>query len=185
MSPRKVLNGWKEIAEYLHKGVRTVQRNELDLGLPVRRPAAKDRSAVIAFTDELDEWLERSALKTRPYVRPVLLVIDPPDPGQISNRKLALELEKFNVLTAFSSGEVLATAQRIDVDGFVLDCDPRMGDFETICDSLKARYPKKPVFVILSGKIKPPQRADFAIPEGDPRPLLDAVLRFFGKPRLD
>ncbi len=31
-----VLNSWKEIACYLGRGVRTVQRYERDLGLPVR-----------------------------------------------------------------------------------------------------------------------------------------------------
>ena len=31
----QVLNGWKEIANYLGKGVRTVQRYEREFGLPV------------------------------------------------------------------------------------------------------------------------------------------------------
>jgi hypothetical protein len=52
-----VLNSWKEIASYLGRGVRTVQRYEHDLRLPVRRPHGKSRSAVIALTTELDEWL--------------------------------------------------------------------------------------------------------------------------------
>jgi hypothetical protein len=30
----EVLNFWKEIAEYLHRGIRTVQRWERDLKLP-------------------------------------------------------------------------------------------------------------------------------------------------------
>jgi hypothetical protein len=55
-----VLNSWKEIAQHLGRGVRTVQRWERDLGMPVRRPRAKSRSAVIAMTEELDTWL-RSA----------------------------------------------------------------------------------------------------------------------------
>jgi len=33
-----ILSGWKEIASYLHCGVRTVQRWEVD-GLPIYRPA--------------------------------------------------------------------------------------------------------------------------------------------------
>jgi hypothetical protein len=52
-----VLNSWKEIAAYLGRGVRTVQRYERDLALPVRRPRGTTRSAVIALTDELDNWL--------------------------------------------------------------------------------------------------------------------------------
>lgn len=53
----EVLNSWKEIAAYLGRGVRTVQRWENDLSLPVRRPRGKDRSAVIALKPELDKWL--------------------------------------------------------------------------------------------------------------------------------
>ena len=55
-----VLNSWKEIAAYLGRGVRTVQRYERELGLPVRRPRGKSRSAVIAMTDELDAWLRNA-----------------------------------------------------------------------------------------------------------------------------
>lgn len=55
-----VLNSWKEIANHLGRGVRTVQRWERDLGLPVRRPRARSRSAVVAIADEIDTWL-RSA----------------------------------------------------------------------------------------------------------------------------
>lgn len=52
-----ILNSWKEIAGYLGRGVRTVQRWEKDLGLPVRRPRNKTRSAVMAFPPEIDSWL--------------------------------------------------------------------------------------------------------------------------------
>lgn len=55
----EVLNSWKEIAAYLGRGVRTVQRWERELGLPVRRPRGKERSAVIALTPDLDRWLQR------------------------------------------------------------------------------------------------------------------------------
>ena len=53
----QVLNSWKEIARYLERGVRTVQRWETDLALPVRRPRGKKRSAVIAMRSDLDDWL--------------------------------------------------------------------------------------------------------------------------------
>ncbi|HEY1936979.1 MAG TPA: hypothetical protein VGJ33_03495 [Candidatus Angelobacter sp.] len=56
----KLLNGWKEISHYLMRGVRTVQRWEIELGLPVHRPHGKSRSAVLAFGTELDEWLVRT-----------------------------------------------------------------------------------------------------------------------------
>lgn len=55
-----ILNGWKEIANHLGRGVRTVQRWE-QLGLPVRRPNSRLRSAVICTTEELDAWVARCA----------------------------------------------------------------------------------------------------------------------------
>lgn len=56
-SHTEILNSWKEIAVYLNRGVRTVQRWEAELGLPVRRPRQKHRSAVIAMRSEIDQWL--------------------------------------------------------------------------------------------------------------------------------
>jgi hypothetical protein len=53
-----ILSGWKEIASYLHCGVRTVQRWETS-GLPVHRPAPRKRGHVIAHAEELDRWIRR------------------------------------------------------------------------------------------------------------------------------
>ncbi len=61
----EMLNSWKEVAVYLGRGVRTVQRWEIDLGLPVRRPRGKPRSAVIALKTELDSWLTGSTILAR------------------------------------------------------------------------------------------------------------------------
>jgi hypothetical protein len=59
-----ILNSWKEIANYLGRGVRTVQRWERDLGLPVHRPKGKDRSAVLAFPEELNAWLQQTPMRS-------------------------------------------------------------------------------------------------------------------------
>ena len=50
------LTSWKEIGQYLGKGVRTVQRWERDAALPVRRPANSSTRAFLAFPEELDRW---------------------------------------------------------------------------------------------------------------------------------
>jgi hypothetical protein len=55
------LNSWKEIAVYLGRGVRTVQRWQLELRLPVHRIRQTPRSPVFAYISELDEWLRRQA----------------------------------------------------------------------------------------------------------------------------
>jgi hypothetical protein len=51
-----VLNGWKEIAAYFRKGVRTVQRWEVEMDLPVHRLAGPKGEVVYAVPAELDEW---------------------------------------------------------------------------------------------------------------------------------
>ena len=58
MLQTQVVSGWKEIAAYLGKGVRTVQRYERILGLPIRRPGGKMRGAVLATN--LQETLQLS-----------------------------------------------------------------------------------------------------------------------------
>ncbi len=60
-----VLGSWKEIAAYLGKGVRTVQRWESELGLPVRRPIAHNKRIVIAMPAELDVWLSQQLHQRR------------------------------------------------------------------------------------------------------------------------
>lgn len=62
---RTVLSSWKEIASYLGKGVRTVQRWERELGLPVRRPKPNEKQIVLAFPEELDAWLKRPAMRSQ------------------------------------------------------------------------------------------------------------------------
>ncbi|WP_158751876.1 hypothetical protein [Acidobacterium sp. S8] len=58
VSDPAVLSCWKDIARYLGKGVRTVQRWEQEFGLPVRRPSGVDhKSAVIAHARDLDAWI--------------------------------------------------------------------------------------------------------------------------------
>lgn len=52
----QILSGWKAIANYLGAGVRTVQRYELELGLPIYRPAGKSKARVTAIKAELETW---------------------------------------------------------------------------------------------------------------------------------
>ena len=57
-----LLNGWKEIAAHMGRGVRTVQRWE-SLGLPIRRPNGRLRSAVFARADEVDTWVSTTSIR--------------------------------------------------------------------------------------------------------------------------
>lgn len=59
--PGERLDGWKAIAGYLGRDIRTVQRWELNEHLPIHRLEHKQRATAYAFTAELDEWLARRA----------------------------------------------------------------------------------------------------------------------------
>src|SRR5688572_12917027 len=55
-SADKRLDSWKEIAAYLKRDIRTVQRWEKLEGLPVRRHQHQKRGSAFAYRDELDAW---------------------------------------------------------------------------------------------------------------------------------
>jgi response regulator RpfG family c-di-GMP phosphodiesterase len=129
----------------------------------------------------VDAWLERSTHKAKEYVRPTLLVLDHPTPNALSNRKLGLELAKFNVLTAFSAAEMLATAIRYDVDGFVVDSvmvEPAPCE---LCQEIKRLHGRKPLIVIGDAE---GTGADHVVDTSDTAALLECALRVFGEPKL-
>jgi TolB-like protein/Flp pilus assembly protein TadD len=57
------LDSWKEIAAYLKKEVRTVQRWEKSSGLPIRRLAHGKLGSVFAYKQDLDAWWQESQSK--------------------------------------------------------------------------------------------------------------------------
>jgi hypothetical protein len=54
--PSDRLESWKEIAAYLRREVRTVQRWEKREGLPVHRHHHDERASIYAYKAELDAW---------------------------------------------------------------------------------------------------------------------------------
>lgn len=59
------LNGWKEIANHLGKGVRTVQRWEKQYGLPIHRIGEGQGEIIFAFTNEVARWTEEQERRRR------------------------------------------------------------------------------------------------------------------------
>lgn len=55
-SNERRLESWGEIASYLRREIRTVQRWERNLGLPVHRLSVGKQSSVYAYPSELDKW---------------------------------------------------------------------------------------------------------------------------------
>lgn len=80
-----ILSGWKAIAQYLGRGVRTVQRYERESGLPVRRVAGKTTGSVIATTAELDAWVQ-----AMPLGESFILRRETPDDAALANVKKSL-----------------------------------------------------------------------------------------------
>src|SRR5213593_4018889 len=68
------LESWKEIAAYLNRTIRTVQRWEKLEGLPVRRLDHAKQGSVYAFRSELDVWTaeHQRGLEQKEAVQPVL-----------------------------------------------------------------------------------------------------------------
>jgi hypothetical protein len=92
LDKKNVLNSWKEVATYMGRGVRTVQRWEQELGLPIRRPRGKSRSAVVALAPDLDEWLRRAPVGFEPGTNGNVVMLNPehssaPDETERLNRK--------------------------------------------------------------------------------------------------
>src|SRR6266446_7355416 len=64
--PGKKLDSWGEIASYLRREVRTVQRWEGTEDLPVHRHEHKKKSTVYAYAGELDAWIKNRQPKDDP-----------------------------------------------------------------------------------------------------------------------
>jgi CheY-like chemotaxis protein len=179
---RRILNGWKEIAAHLGRGVRTVQRWELLYRMPVHRPAERDRSAVVAFSDELDQWVRQSSVRGTPYVRPTIIVLDVANEDTLSNRKLTLEIAKFNVLTAFTVQELLSTAAKFDADAFVIDTLLPDPDVMLVTEVLKQRFPRKPVVAV--GADRSEVKVDRFVEVGRPEMLCTVMTELLGEPKI-
>jgi hypothetical protein len=56
MPEKDILESWKEISRYLHRDVRTCQRWERELGLPVQRLDDSPKARVFAYKEDIDRW---------------------------------------------------------------------------------------------------------------------------------
>lgn len=75
------LNSWKEIATYLGKGVRTVQRWEAQMGLPVRRLGRDGGEIVYALRSEIDAWILRGGKAVASDAPPAVEPASVDEPG--------------------------------------------------------------------------------------------------------
>jgi DNA-binding response OmpR family regulator len=99
-----------------------------------------------------------------------------------------LEVGKFNVLTALSAEELYETAEKFEVDGYIIDCPAGDALALEICESLKERHPNRPLFAVVAESATnghAAQFADYLVAGNDPQKLLAAVTDVFGSPRVD
>ena len=94
----QMLNSWKEIASFLDRGVRTVQRWEQELQLPVHRIGKGKRSPVYALVPELKFWVATSGINSVPHLRAgqktlTLVKQNSDSPLEISHRLMSQSLE--------------------------------------------------------------------------------------------
>jgi hypothetical protein len=81
------LDSWKEIAAYLHREIRTVQRWERREALPVHRHVHAKASSVWAFKHQMDAWLHSrnrppsEAAPKQEYLEPVSESLNPTLPA--------------------------------------------------------------------------------------------------------
>jgi DNA-binding NtrC family response regulator len=111
-------------------------------------------------------------------VRPCFLVVDREFPGSISTRKLVIETAMFNVLTAYSADEALATLKAFpNVQGIVLDADVHGMPCDVVVSGLKGIKPGVPIVLILGPGDNPCPGADFYLESFDPKELLKTLAR--------
>jgi CheY-like chemotaxis protein len=167
-----ILKGWKDVATHLGCGLRTAQRWE-QFGLPVRRPNAHKRSAVLALSEELDAWVSEQAGSTRPSSSETahtsfshrILIIDP-DERLLVDLSAKLVREGYEVRTARDGFEALAVMQ-VGVPNLVISevKMPMMSGFE-LMGVIRRRFPATAVIA---------SSADFS-PASSPTLLCDRYI---------
>jgi len=95
---------WKEIAAYLDRDVRTVQRWEATRAMPVHRLPGAGRSPIYALKSELDEWWARTPARQD---SPILM---PPAPTRRSRRWVWIALA-FPAIAVLAAGILLRRAE--------------------------------------------------------------------------
>ncbi len=100
--PEGRLDSWKEIAAYLGRGIRTVQRWEREEGLPVHRLAHEKRGSIYARREELAAWWESRRL-----------TLAAPPTSDAVDAPVAPRLERVTWTTALTSWPALSSDARL------------------------------------------------------------------------
>ena len=131
----------------------------------------------IAIHIEIEDPMRPRRPERNP-MRPCFLVLDYDSPGNISARKLVIETAKLNVITAYSSREVIETLARFPgVDGVVVNAQrngSRMTCAEIIAKLREVRS-DVPIITVAATGNDPCGGEDFHVSSYDPRRLLSVL----------
>jgi TolB-like protein len=129
------LDSWKEIASYLRRGARTVQRWEREEGLPVRRLPHEKLGSVYAFKHELDGWFAARGAR--------------PEHPTAADSCLSMAVLPFSDLSA-------AGDQRYLCDGFAEEITLALSRIEGVQTASYRHYdgPKTGVGAVLTGSVR-------------------------------
>jgi response regulator RpfG family c-di-GMP phosphodiesterase len=110
--------------------------------------------------------------------RPCFLVIDREYAGTISTRKLVIETAKFNVITAYSAFEAIATLRKFPaITGVVLDGGMRDIRACELIRSLKKVVPSVRAVLVGRPNAETCPEADHNVETFDPKRILELLQR--------
>jgi len=115
-------------------------------------------------------------------MRPIFLVVDPPDPEALSTRKLVLESAKFNVLTAFSLAEAKEILDLVPLQAAIFhERAFDEGRVQEIVNGLRGQLPRTPI-IVLSPRPGEIDGADHVLSSHDPIELVRLLRKMFKLP---
>jgi len=147
------LDSWKEIAAYLRRDIRTVQRWEKKEGLPVHRHQHHSLGSIYAYRKELAEWF---GARRQSGVAPA------GQPDEASG-KLKLAVLPFHMLGAnrendyFSEGlaeEMITEITRLDPAGLAVIAHTTATHFDAGTASLERMKVELGVHYVLGGRVR-------------------------------
>lgn len=108
-----LLDSWKQIASFLGRSVRTVQRWERIEGLPVRRHHHLKRGSVYAFPSQLQSWQRQRGLGPDFSKAPLALPAIPP-PSVLVELKRLQDLTRKQVILAQKMRDLIGVHTRLE-----------------------------------------------------------------------
>lgn len=109
-------------------------------------------------------------------MRPCFLVLDPEYPGSISIRKLVIETEKINVLTAYSAADAIETFTRFPAaNGIVMNASVNDPPCTELIKRLRAIRNDVSIILISPSGLESCEGENYRISSFDPKALLDMI----------